>query len=214
MEELGPLPITEELHKQLAAEGRGIQMLASSVGDARLAPGAEASEAFISDGAGEEAPAAEASGLDGPGEEVPDAKASVVDGADQEVLEAQASSEDAVREEAPEAEASGAEAGERAPKEASARGAEPMGASPIGRLGQSYDELAWLAPGAVPMAPLPPTPDSPPLRKLVAHDSFPERAEDVLRSLGEEWFASGGVEATSATAQPLAVPNPVLGQDI
>ena len=84
MEELGPLPITEELHKQLAAEGRGIQMLASSVGDARLAPGAEASnaEAFISDGAGEEAPAAEASGLDGPGEEVPDAKASVVDGAD------------------------------------------------------------------------------------------------------------------------------------
>ena len=214
MEELGPLPITEELHKQLAAEGRGIQMLASSVGDARLAPGAEASEAFISDGAGEEAPAAEASGLDGPGEEVPDAKASVVDGADQEVLEAQASSEDAVREEAPEAEASGAEAGERAPKEASARGAEPMGASPIDRLGQSYDELAWLAPGAVPMAPLPPTPDSPPLRKLVAHDSFPERAEDVLRSFGEEWFASGGVEATSATAQPLAVPNPVLGQDI
>ena len=48
----------------------------------RPAPGAEASEAFISDGAGEEAPAAEASGLDGPGEEVPDAKASVVDGAD------------------------------------------------------------------------------------------------------------------------------------
>ena len=65
MEELGPPPITEELHKQLAAEGRGIQMLASSVGDARLAPGAEASEAFISDGAGEEVPAAEVSGVDG-----------------------------------------------------------------------------------------------------------------------------------------------------